>query len=312
MTAERCDTDTDGMEPSPASPGEKLREARERAGLGIRQVAESLRLLPDQITALEEDNFERFGNPIFCRGHLRAYGRLLGIDADELVQLYQQRGDTVIGTAGNIGGKVGKVNVAPIQRPARGHSFRYWGLALVIILSGALWYTQDHREDVSPDVATSLEVDRNDQSSLQTLEEQGKTAGVTPSVQAQSQSASGAVADFQSPEQDPVVLDLPANGHGAAVAKSVRVDSSAGGSDVLDFSFTDDCWVEVTDGNGELIYANLKRGKEKLELTGTGPFKVLLGYAHGVSLDYNGKPVQIDIKSRNNSARLVVGNIPVQ
>ena len=300
MTAERRETDTGGIDPSPASPGEILREARERAGLSIRQVAESLRLLPDQITALEQDNFQRFNGSLFCKGHLRTYARLLGVDGEELVRLYQQCSDLT-----DEDSLFCKASVPPIQRPARGHSFRYWGLALVIILSGMLWYTQDHKE-TRPEVATSLAVDKNDQSSLQALE------GHAPAVVATLPSAKAAVSNYQSPEQDPVVLDLPAESDSAPAAKRMGGEAVAAGTDVLDFKFTEDCWVEVTDGNGEQIFASLKRGNEKLELTGKGPFKVLLGYAHGVSLDYNGKPVQIDIKNRNNSARLVVGNIPVQ
>lgn len=66
-------------------PGERLRAAREAAGLSVSEVAEELQLLQSFVRALEQNSHERIRGDTFVRGYLRNYARLLGIDADEVL-----------------------------------------------------------------------------------------------------------------------------------------------------------------------------------------------------------------------------------
>jgi hypothetical protein len=55
--------------------------------------------------------------------------------------------------------------------------------------------------------------------------------------------------------------------------------------------------------------ATLKHADDRLQIEGRGPFKVLLGYAPGVEMAYNGAPVKVDAPPvGNRSTRLIVGN----
>ncbi|MGC4028707.1 MAG: helix-turn-helix transcriptional regulator [Steroidobacteraceae bacterium] len=65
--------------------GAHLRAARERLGLGVIQVAERLHVDVGVVEALEGDQFAQLGPPVFVRGHLRHYARLLG-ESDEALQ----------------------------------------------------------------------------------------------------------------------------------------------------------------------------------------------------------------------------------
>ena len=67
-----------------------------------------------------------------------------------------------------------------------------------------------------------------------------------------------------------------------------RITVTADGSDVLEFSFTDDCWVQIEDTVDKVIYADLNRGGDVMSVTGSGPFTVLLGKAPAVRMRYNG------------------------
>lgn len=62
--------------------GVRLREARIQAGLGLQDVASRLKMQVKIIEALEAGNWERLGAPVFVRGQLRSYVRLLGLPAD--------------------------------------------------------------------------------------------------------------------------------------------------------------------------------------------------------------------------------------
>ncbi|MBM65484.1 MAG: hypothetical protein CMH55_04535 [Myxococcales bacterium] len=67
------------------SVGQTLKAAREAQRLSQEQVAETLRLMPDAIAALEEERWERFPAVVYARGHLASYARLLGIEPASLL-----------------------------------------------------------------------------------------------------------------------------------------------------------------------------------------------------------------------------------
>ena len=62
--------------------GQKLRDAREKAGLGLDEVARRLKVPVHIVAALEAEDWARIGAPVFVRGHLRSYSRLLGLPVE--------------------------------------------------------------------------------------------------------------------------------------------------------------------------------------------------------------------------------------
>ena len=59
--------------------GARLRTAREAAGLTEADVAERLKMPVRVVRSLEEEDWARLGAPVFVRGQLRSYSRLLGL-----------------------------------------------------------------------------------------------------------------------------------------------------------------------------------------------------------------------------------------
>lgn len=59
--------------------GQRLRAAREAAGLSVADVASRLKMRSRIIEALEAEDWEAIGAPVFVRGQLRSYSRLLGL-----------------------------------------------------------------------------------------------------------------------------------------------------------------------------------------------------------------------------------------
>ena len=76
----------------PRDIGATLRSARESAGFSVTDVAERLRLSRHHIENLEAERFDLFPVAVFLRGYLTSYARLLGIDADPLLEEYDRRG----------------------------------------------------------------------------------------------------------------------------------------------------------------------------------------------------------------------------
>lgn len=68
--------------------GSFLARARETAGLDVQEVSTRLRMPVHIVRALEEGDYARLGAPVFVRGQLRSYARLLGVDiADRIADV---------------------------------------------------------------------------------------------------------------------------------------------------------------------------------------------------------------------------------
>lgn len=69
--------------------GAALRQAREAAGMSIEQAASQLRMTVRAVANLETDDWSSLGAPVFVRGQLRSYARLLGIDIEPYIEQAQ-------------------------------------------------------------------------------------------------------------------------------------------------------------------------------------------------------------------------------
>lgn len=92
--------------------GGRLRASREKLKLSIFDVARELKLQPRQIEALERDDYAIFSSPVFVRGFLRNYARLLGLDGDALV-FASERAGRLPESAVSPGHAGGEATVAP-------------------------------------------------------------------------------------------------------------------------------------------------------------------------------------------------------
>ncbi|AEJ11497.1 MULTISPECIES: helix-turn-helix domain-containing protein [Pseudomonas] len=92
----------------------------------------------------------------------------------------------------------------------------------------------------------------------------------------------------------------------AAVAAAAPAAVPAGSAKVA-IQFVADCWTQVTDGNGKVLFSAIKRKGDNLELTGKPPFSVRLGFARGAQVSYNGQAVDVAPFTSGETARLKLG-----
>lgn len=71
--------------------GAMLREARERRGLTLRQVAATTRISVANLEALEQGNLKRLPGGIFTRAFVRSYALEVGLDGEEMVRLFVEQ-----------------------------------------------------------------------------------------------------------------------------------------------------------------------------------------------------------------------------
>ena len=66
--------------------GARLREAREKRGVSLRQIASSTRISVMSLEALERSDLSRLPGGIFTRAFIRAYAQEVGLDPDRTIQ----------------------------------------------------------------------------------------------------------------------------------------------------------------------------------------------------------------------------------
>ena len=286
------------MSDASAGPGAIVRSQREALGLTCRDVADSLNLTVRVVDDIESENWSRLPGPAFTRGYLRAYAKLLEIDANEVATAFEaaiERGDVCA-----------ESDVLPIRtRHGLGVADlaqRHPGAVLTSAVAGVicaalivLWMVWPAPRDAAvaaEAVAPSMVAPRPKATpATQLAKEQGKA--VIPNV--------SSVVATTPPTSTPA--EAPHPPHDAPGIRRITRD----GDDRLQFTFTEDCWVEIKDADGNSLYSALSQAKDTLNLVGHRPFHILLGNAPAVTLAYNGEQIVLSPHTRNKVATLVLG-----
>jgi cytoskeletal protein RodZ len=71
--------------------GGKLRQARERRGISLRQIASSTKIAAAALDALEKNDISKLPGGIFSRAFVRSYAVEVGLDPDETVREFLER-----------------------------------------------------------------------------------------------------------------------------------------------------------------------------------------------------------------------------
>ena len=71
--------------PRPVDFGARLREARERRGLSLREIADATKIAARSLEALERNDIARLPGGIFSRAFVRAYAVHVGLDPEETI-----------------------------------------------------------------------------------------------------------------------------------------------------------------------------------------------------------------------------------
>lgn len=249
--------------------GPALRQARERAGLSLQEVGSQLKMPVRVVQALEEENWQVLGAPVFLRGQLRSYARLLKVD----IEPYLERADLQ--------------GVRPVELVSHSHTPRYQRVlesvarrAVYVVITAAIavpvWVaTQSHLGQGSQATA-SLDVVPAPAAPA----EQGDVAGKPP-----------AAASTQAAPYVASLTPLPRNG--------------ASG---LTLRMTGDSWVQIdAPGGVNLEYGLLKAGEERSFRNGEVG-RVVLGNAAAVVVQQAGSTVDLTPYKRANIARFAVSS----
>ena len=139
--------------PNNSGPGDQLQAARIKQGLTIEDVATRMHLSLNILQSIEENNFDDITAPIFVKGYLRAYARLVSLDEDEMILRYVEfysNEDPPINTTSHMAPEIS-------AQDARIKWTTYLVIIVLIALLSAWWWNKS--QNISETV--SLDTDLN-------------------------------------------------------------------------------------------------------------------------------------------------------
>jgi cytoskeleton protein RodZ len=329
MTSERADQPAAPERPA-GGPGKTLAAQREAMGWSVEQVADQLKLAVRQVVALEADDFAALPSPAVTRGFVRAYAKILKLDAAPLVA------QVPVDSAP-------PVEVNTVRREARPATFsesrfpshgRRSGLPLgwigaavvVFAAAGAAWkfglipLGQQHAEPAASSdtavLAPAASAPAANGSASDTLHSTsvplisvpapaaegaaapgGETAApaagtATPPAAAATPPAAAATAPAAPAATAPAAQQPAANAAPAPEA------APAAGGNALVFTVSEDSWIDVRPAKGgkPLVSRLVKAGSTET-FNVTEPVKVVVGNTHGVRATLRGNAVELPGKT---------------
>jgi cytoskeleton protein RodZ len=165
-----------------ASIGSQLKAAREHLGITAAEAAKRLHMRAMFVEALEREDWRTIGEPVYVRGFLRNYARMLGLDPCELVESFNASRYGERPAEAGAGTSAVNVDVAMFARePRRG--FRYPWLLTAMSVFAVLLVVKVVWTMVTPNAAGHTELQPSQAAAMQ---------GALPAVSQPSAVAAGA------------------------------------------------------------------------------------------------------------------------
>lgn len=232
--------------------GLQLKQARERRGISLRQIASATKISTGALEALERGDFSRLPGGIFSRAFVRAYAIEVGLDPEETVRQYTELADALAASS------LREVAAAEITDDDRmflerqriaGVWLRVVVVLLLVAASGALaWW----RVSVSRRHAAAA----------------AATVTVTPPAP-----------PVSAPAEPAASAPDPATPAPAARTVSVELHADA------------NCWVKIT-ADGRLVLSRNLTAGESQTFQADREIAVQFGNAGAITWTVNGKPAK--------------------
>ena len=138
--------------------GAKLRDARERRGVSLRQIANATKISVGALEALERNDISRLPGGIFSRAFVRSYAIEVGLDPEATIQEFiaQFPNDSV--TAGHPASDRGEDHEAVESDRQTAGTFLWLAVISVPIAIALVYFTASGRGQASPPQETAAPV----------------------------------------------------------------------------------------------------------------------------------------------------------
>ncbi len=276
--------------------GALLVNARKAASLSQVDVAEQINLPLRIVKALEADDFDNLPEATYIRGYLRNYARIVGINADLLINTFKEQHHQEPEV------------ITPIRSKQSYDPAILWSTAAVFtILVGLVvtWWFESN-----PVTTPSVELVSNESTAKTNTE---MKQDFKHPLGSKDESAVAEVhdelpvpmIDHQTSEMNnPSVVDVITEDQQQAMedeSRNPNLVSLNDGAQMLTVTYVEKSWTEIRDADANTLMQGLIEPGVVRNLRGKPPFEVFLGNAPGVVIEVNG--LYFDHSQYNRSNR---------
>ena len=289
--------------------GTLLKNKRESLGLTQKQISDRLKLRVTLIQQIEENQFESDQVATFMRGYIRSYAKYVNLDEKVVLSALHHAGDA----------QHQEQEMLSFSRKTKTekHNSRImlltWSIFAVIVGISSLWWWQNQQQDTlsqslaNTESSEELVVEESLDPELTSLEvieaeQNTETSPVTENSDDLLNVVSAAEAS-ENVEQVEETQDVAEVTPVAAESETVTPEPVA---NELVMQFSADCWIQVKDAAGKTLSTGIKKAGQTLNLSGTAPYKVILGAPEGVSMTFASEPVDLSGYTSGKVARITL------
>jgi cytoskeleton protein RodZ len=262
--------------------GARLRQAREAAGLTLEAVGQQLRMPVQVVKSLEEEQWQRLGAPVFVRGQLRSYARLLKVDIDDILE--QAHIGPIVPPQ-----LVSHTHTPRARRIAESLGRRVLYVGITAVLAVPVWFaTRGHFDGTATTPNTA---------SLDVI-----PAAVPVAGGGAPEAAAPAAVEAAKPS-------APAAPYLASLTPVPRPAAApAAPAGALSLQFKGDSWVDISGPDGTTVEKALIKSGETRSFAPGQVARMVLGNASAVEVQQAGTIVDLSPYQRANVARFTVSS----
>ena len=300
--------------------GKRLRLCREQKKITIVEVASQLRLLKENIENIESDQWDKLHGRAYARGYFLSYVRFLGLPEIDMLEAFDHEYKS--------SSQESNAAIVMLDKEKKGRpwlSFLFILIVISVIVSAYFQRHQPEIDDVQTDTSVSEErsfaesvikpISENYTETVAMLMDKfTNTAALilddVNSIMEKIKILVGAeVSSSENMNKNRISESLSQDNSSEIVHEEIsdvptdRIEQQA----VIGLQFNDDCWVEVTDKNGETVINEVMKVGTSILLSGPQPFTVVLSNASAVEVLFNGEDFDISTFVKNDVARFNIG-----
>jgi len=266
------------------TPGELLRAQRVLRQLSVQQAAEDLHLDVKLVEAIEANNFQALGAPVYAKGHLRKYAVLLGLSPDTVMERYRSLTDVP-----SVPTPIPVTAPPPRQRRRGAATWLTKPLVLVLIVAvaAAIWWGISLLL-APPHVQLPV-------AGIQASGETQQAADTTPVIERAS------LATVETPPS--MAAAKPALAAPTAQLASVPGPQQ---SIAMRLEFSAASWTEIYDGGGKRLMYDIAQPGQVRTIAGVPPLKVTIGVADAAAVAINDRAIAVPRQPGKDATRFVV------
>lgn len=317
--------------------GEIFQTEREKLDLTVDTVAKRLHLKKSIIVQLENNEYSSIATT-FLRGYIRSYAKLLNLKEDDLLTLVDSEKPQETTSP-----KPLQAFAIKKQKRKRDIWFKVFSGLIVFATIGVTgaWWLQNYQAEqklqeevplanietsvahtgntVSTEVTVSNNTTVSNSNDLPTMLNQNpliagdNSSSLNPNNPVSTPPLAPFMVNGELPEINSQTLEDAVN---YSLAQKANQEAQDGAEEVIDASklgiilrFSGDCWAEIADSSGKILFSGLKKKGDELTYTEGAPFKLKLGAPSEVAIDFNGKP--FDLSEFAKSGRVAKFTVPL-